>query len=220
MTDYKYNEMALLDELEDYINSTYSSSYQREDDAPQVFELGLNSGKAFGFATLSAMKYLDRFGTKDGENRKDLLKAFHFCLLALYAFDYNTARGLKSVNLERNLPLPKGDTGLSAGGIDLGNFVKLYNESKDSKKDIKVDVDTKSPYCGFLDPKLKSLVGKGVYENLERIISEEIKILEQERKADEFVKLYEESKDSKKDIKGKSITGWMICGNPNCAWCS
>ena len=33
------------------------------------------------------MKYAQRFGKKDGKNRKDLLKILHYTMIALYNLD-------------------------------------------------------------------------------------------------------------------------------------
>ena len=39
----------------------------------------------------TAIKYLARYGKKGGKNRKDIMKAMHYCVLMLYALDLEEA---------------------------------------------------------------------------------------------------------------------------------
>ena len=79
----KYNEDKILKEIGDYIKSTYGQHYSSGKDGFQVLDLlkTLNIGKDFCHA--NAIKYLCRYGKKDGHNRKDLLKAIHYTILLL-----------------------------------------------------------------------------------------------------------------------------------------
>ena len=43
------------------------------------------------------MKYLARYGKKDGKNRKDLLKAMHYIILMMYAEDTNNDETLSEL---------------------------------------------------------------------------------------------------------------------------
>ena len=79
----KYNEDKILKEIGDYIKSTYGQHYSSDQKGFQVLDLlkTLNIGKDFCHA--NAIKYLCRYGKKDGHNRKDLLKAIHYTILLL-----------------------------------------------------------------------------------------------------------------------------------------
>ena len=83
----KYNEDKILKEIGDYIKSTYGEHYSTGKGGFQVLDLlkTLNIGKDFCHA--NAIKYLCRFGKKDGRNRKDLLKAVHYIVLLMNSED-------------------------------------------------------------------------------------------------------------------------------------
>ena len=83
--DYRYNEFALISELEDYVNSTYQEHYSKN--KYQATEFILDSGHGEGFCFGNIMKYAQRFGKKDGKNRKDLLKILHYSIIALHNLD-------------------------------------------------------------------------------------------------------------------------------------
>lgn len=77
---YKYNEAETLKEISEYINSTYDQHYVGNDNV-QAFDLIKASGHSESFCIGNAIKYLSRYGKKDGRNRKDLLKAIHYIIL-------------------------------------------------------------------------------------------------------------------------------------------
>jgi hypothetical protein len=82
---WKYNEDKILDEVRDYLQSTYHSHYTSDQSQTQTLDLIESIGDAEPFSRSNAIKYLSRFGKKDGKNKKDLLKAIHYCFL-LYHF--------------------------------------------------------------------------------------------------------------------------------------
>ena len=82
---FKYNEDEILTEVLEYIVGTYSEHYG--DQNIQIQDVFDQMGISEAFTRGAAMKYLFRFGKKDGKNRKDLLKCIHYCcLLYHYAF--------------------------------------------------------------------------------------------------------------------------------------
>lgn len=84
--DLDFNEFAILDELKAYIAATYGEHYAK--DGVQAFSLiSKRPLRGLHFALSNIIKYSDRFGEKDGLNRKDLLKVAHYSVLALYCFD-------------------------------------------------------------------------------------------------------------------------------------
>lgn len=85
---FKYEEDAILKQAEDYIAKTYELHYTSDKGNYQTLDLIESIGDAEAFCRSNAIKYLSRFGKKDGKNRKDILKAIHYCTL-LYHFSFN-----------------------------------------------------------------------------------------------------------------------------------
>ena len=81
---YKYKEDIMLDEAKNYIATTYGSHYTSTDGI-QTLDLIQGIGDAEAFCRSNAIKYLSRFGKKDGKSKVDILKAIHYCTL-LYHF--------------------------------------------------------------------------------------------------------------------------------------
>ena len=91
---FQYEEDKILEEVKEYIAGTYSEHYG--DQNIQIQDVFDQMGISEAFTRGAAMKYLFRFGKKDGKNRKDLLKCIHYCcLLYHYAFK---SEGLKDEN--------------------------------------------------------------------------------------------------------------------------
>ena len=82
MTEYKYNENKALVELEKYINSTYDEHYSKN--KFQATEFIIDSGHGEGFCIGNIMKYAQRYGKKNGKDRRDLLKVIHYGIIALH----------------------------------------------------------------------------------------------------------------------------------------
>jgi len=83
--DYKYSEDRLLEELRDYIDATYGEHYSQN--KFQATEFIMDSGHGEGFCVGNILKYAQRYGKKDGYNRKDLLKVLHYGIMALHNHD-------------------------------------------------------------------------------------------------------------------------------------
>tara|TARA_B100001113_G_scaffold29375_1_gene21111 strand:+ start:207 stop:545 length:339 start_codon:yes stop_codon:yes gene_type:complete len=83
----KYNEDKILKEIGDYIGSTYGQHYAQVSKGTQVQDLLRDIGIDKDFCQANAIKYLCRFGKKDGRNRKDLLKAVHYIVLLMNSED-------------------------------------------------------------------------------------------------------------------------------------
>ena len=84
--DYKYNEGALIKELQTYIDATYGEHYSQNQ--YQATEFIIDGGHSEGFCIGNILKYAQRYGKKDGYNRKDLMKVLHYAIIALYVHDY------------------------------------------------------------------------------------------------------------------------------------
>ena len=83
--NYKYSEDKILDELRTYINGTYNAHYSHN--KFQATEFIMDSGHGEGFCIGNILKYSQRYGKKDGKNRKDLLKVIHYGIMALHNHD-------------------------------------------------------------------------------------------------------------------------------------
>ena len=82
---WKYEEDKTLKEVEQYLSSTYHSHYTSEQSKTQTLDLIESIGDAEAFTRSNAIKYLSRFGKKNGKSKMDILKAIHYCVL-LYHF--------------------------------------------------------------------------------------------------------------------------------------
>ena len=80
----KYNEQKILNEIKEYIENTYDQHYSGGTDGKiQVQDLLRQLGIDKDFCQANAIKYLARYGKKNGRNRKDLLKAIHYVILLM-----------------------------------------------------------------------------------------------------------------------------------------
>lgn len=90
---FKYHEDKILKELDVYLRSTYDQHYVGKNNI-QANDLVLagDTTEARGFWKWNSIKYLLRYGKKDGTNRKDLLKAIHYAILLLYLNDIESGK--------------------------------------------------------------------------------------------------------------------------------
>lgn len=99
---FEYNEDQFLDIAKTYIASTYTQHYVGNRDASQVkpiqvIDLLVSTGHAESFFLANAIKYLARYGKKDGKSKKDLLKTIHYVCLLLnlnHKEDHTNEKGL------------------------------------------------------------------------------------------------------------------------------
>jgi hypothetical protein len=82
---YKFNEGALCKELAKYIDGTYTQHYSKN--KFQATEFIIDGGHGEGFCLGNILKYAQRYGKKDGYNRKDLMKVLHYAIIALNVHD-------------------------------------------------------------------------------------------------------------------------------------
>ena len=87
MIDHRYNEDKTLEALKSYIDATYGQHYSR--DKFQATEFIIDGGHGEGFCIGNVLKYAQRYGKKDGRNRKDLLKILHYAIIMLHVHDLN-----------------------------------------------------------------------------------------------------------------------------------
>ena len=84
--NYVYGEDKIINEIFTYIKSTYNQHYAGNDQI-QTTQFIMSNCQNYEFLTGCAIKYLARFGKKEGYNRKDVLKAIHFCVMILHYLD-------------------------------------------------------------------------------------------------------------------------------------
>lgn len=84
--EYKYSEDSIVNDLVNYIDSTYGQHYVGNKDI-QTVDFWESLGSLDTTARDTAIKYLARYGKKNGKNRKDLLKAMHYIILMIYVHD-------------------------------------------------------------------------------------------------------------------------------------
>lgn len=82
---YKYNEEELLKDVARYIDGTYNQHYAQGE--IQTTEFIISNGDGIAFSRGNVIKYAQRYGKKDGRNRKDILKIIHYAIIMLYAHD-------------------------------------------------------------------------------------------------------------------------------------
>ena len=85
--DYKFSEDKYLEELKEYIDSTYQGHYSTN--KFQSTEVIIARGHGTGFCMGNVDKYANRYGKKGTREdaRKDLLKVIHYALLQLHVHD-------------------------------------------------------------------------------------------------------------------------------------
>lgn len=79
---YKFDEDKTLKEIKKYIDSTYDAHYSKS--KFQATEFILDSGHGEGFCIGNILKYAQRYGKKNGKDKKDLLKVIHYAIIALH----------------------------------------------------------------------------------------------------------------------------------------
>lgn len=81
---WKYGEEELLDQLKAYIKTTYGQHYANKKTGTQVLDMYESIGIAIPSCQANAIKYLCRYGKKNGEERKDLMKSLHYIILLIH----------------------------------------------------------------------------------------------------------------------------------------
>lgn len=98
---YKFNEDELIRQLKDYIDATYDEHYAKG--KIQTTEFIQANGDGIPFTRGNIIKYAQRYGSKDGRNRKDILKVLHYAIIMLHTHDVETQQEtLQNENLAGN----------------------------------------------------------------------------------------------------------------------
>ena len=79
----KYNEDIILAIVKDYIKQTYKEHYSTTEEGFQAMDIFREIQIDKNFCHANAIKYLLRYGKKQGRNEKDLIKAIHYIVLLI-----------------------------------------------------------------------------------------------------------------------------------------
>ena len=88
---WKYHEDQILKDIHEYVSGTYRSHYTGKEGGfkdIQTIDLMAAKGLASAFCQSNIIKYGTRYGDKDGQNKKDLLKVIHYAMLLLHFDDH------------------------------------------------------------------------------------------------------------------------------------
>jgi len=88
-TPWKYREDQILADIKEYLSSTYKQHYKSEDSKVECFDAWIALGDSAPTFRNTALKYIWRYGKKNGNNKVDLLKAIHYLLLMIYVEHYS-----------------------------------------------------------------------------------------------------------------------------------
>ena len=84
---YKYAEDRIIADFKAYIDKTYSQHYMTENNV-QCFDAWIALDDATPTFRNTAIKYLWRYGKKNGNNKDDLMKVLHYTIMCLYNGHY------------------------------------------------------------------------------------------------------------------------------------
>ena len=78
----RFNEDKFIKEVEKYIKGTYDQHYVGKKEV-QTIDVWETLGSIDTTCRDTAIKYLMRYGNKNGKNSKDLMKAIHYVILLI-----------------------------------------------------------------------------------------------------------------------------------------
>ncbi len=104
---YKYHESEIIKDIEEYVSGTYNGHYtgtKHEYRNVQTIDLMASRDLASAFCQSNILKYGSRYGSKDGKNKKDLLKVIHYAMLLLHFDEHYGKPSMTSGNIDHNMP--------------------------------------------------------------------------------------------------------------------
>lgn len=90
--EYKYAEDKIISDFKAYIDKTYSEHYKTEQQSIECFDAWIALGDSTPTFRNTALKYLWRYGKKNGSNKADLMKTLHYVLMCLYVDHYKDGK--------------------------------------------------------------------------------------------------------------------------------
>ena len=107
---FKYHEEEILQDIESYVSGTYRGHYTgntHEYRNVQTLDLMAARDIASGFCQANIIKYGSRYGSKEGKEKKDLLKVIHYAMLLLHFDEHYGKPSMTSGNIDNidhNMP--------------------------------------------------------------------------------------------------------------------
>ena len=104
---FKYHEEQILKDIEEYVSSTYRGHYTgttHEYRNVQTLDLMASRDLAPAFCQSNILKYGSRYGSKDGKNKKDLMKVIHYAMLLLHFDEHYGKPSFTSGNIDHTMP--------------------------------------------------------------------------------------------------------------------
>ena len=104
---FKYHEEEILKDIESYVSGTYSGHYTgdtHEYRNVQTLDLMAARSLASGFCQSNILKYGSRYGSKDGKEKKDLLKVIHYAMLLLHFDEHYGKPKITTGNIDHTMP--------------------------------------------------------------------------------------------------------------------
>lgn len=88
LSSLKYNELEIIEQILVHILDTYKTHYVL-DGGKQALDIfsEISDDLVSSYCLTNSLKYLLRYGKKEGKNIKDLLKAIH-CIILMIHFDH------------------------------------------------------------------------------------------------------------------------------------
>ena len=106
----KYHEKEILKDVEEYVARTYNGHYtgtKHEYRNVQTLDLMAARDLASDFCQANILKYGSRYGSKDGKNKKDLMKVIHYAMLLLHFDGHYGKPSMSTGNIDQidhNMP--------------------------------------------------------------------------------------------------------------------
>ena len=104
---FKYHEEEILNDIEEYVSGTYNGHYtgtKHEYRNVQTLDLMAARDIAAGFCQANILKYGSRYGSKEGKNKKDLMKVIHYAMLLLHFDDHYGKPSTSTGNIDFQMP--------------------------------------------------------------------------------------------------------------------
>ena len=101
---YKYHEEEILKDIEEYVSQTYQGHYtgtKHEFRNVQTIDLMASRDLAPHFCQANILKYGSRYGSKNGKDKKDLMKVIHYAMLLLHFDGHYGEPSMPSGNFEQ-----------------------------------------------------------------------------------------------------------------------
>jgi hypothetical protein len=89
---YKFAEDRIIADFKTYIDKTYGQHYKTEQKSIECFDAWIALGDSTPTFRNTALKYLWRYGKKNGSNKDDLMKTLHYVLMCLYVDHYKDGK--------------------------------------------------------------------------------------------------------------------------------